>query len=113
MADKIKSINEKEAREAVHAALVSKGVKVTKTVVDQVMDAVTDLSIKALVAGSAIKVQGLGTLEIRTHKGGNYKVPDPLNAGQFLTGTAPAGKHVLFVESDSLLEAMNAPISAD
>lgn len=112
MADKLNSINEKEARAAVHAALTAKGIKVTKTLVDQVMDTATDLSVNALVAGHAIKVQGLGTLEIRTHKGGNYKVPDPLNAGQFLTGVAPAGKHVLFVESDSLLEAMNAPISA-
>lgn len=112
MAKAINSINEKEAREAVHASLTADGIKVTKTLVDQVMDKAQDLTKNALVAGQAVKVQGLGTLEIRTHKGGAYKVPDPLNEGQFLTGIAPAGKHVLFVESDDLLSAMNAPVQA-
>jgi len=106
MAKAIKSINEKEAREAVHAGMVADGHKVTKTVVDQIMDKASDLSFNALVAGNAIKIQGLGTLEVRSHAERKYKLPDGT------IGTAPAGFHVQFVESDILLDAMNAPVGA-
>ena len=110
--DKLNTLNEKEQREAVHASLTADGIKVTKTLVDQVLDKASDLTENALIAGSGIKVQGLGTLEIRTHAETAYKVPHPTIAGEFITGTTPAGKHVLVVESDSLLEKMNAPITA-
>jgi len=106
MADKLKSINEKEAREAVHASLKKDGVEVSKTVVDQIMDKAADLSFNALVKGASIKVSGLGTLEVRSHTERSYKLPDGT------VGKAPAGFHVQFVESDKLLEAMNAPIGA-
>ncbi len=106
MAKAINSINEKEAREAVHASLTADGIKVTKTLVDQIMDKASDLSFNALVAGFSIKVSGLGTLEVRSHAERNYKLPDGT------LGTAPAGFHVQFVESDILLDAMNAPVAA-
>ena len=106
MATALKSINEKEAREAVHASLTADGIKVTKTLVAQVMDKASDLSFNALVAGSALKIQGLGSLEVRPHVERNYKLPDGT------TGTAPAGFHVKFVESDKLIEAMNADVEA-
>ena len=106
MATALKSINEKEAREAVHASLTADGIKVTKTLVDQVMDKASDLSFNALVAGSSIKVQGLGSLEVRSHAERSYKLPDGT------VGTADAGYHVQFVESGILLDAMNAPVEA-
>ena len=104
------TLNEKEQREAVHAALTADGVKVTKTLVDQVMDKAGSLSFNAFVAGKGIKVSGLGSLNVAHHAERAYKVPD--GKGGFLTGTAPAGVHVLFVESDLLLDAMNAPVEA-
>jgi len=95
------TLNEKEQREAVWAALDADGVKVTKTLVDKIMDTQNDLLYNALVAGKGIKISGLGTLEIRHHAERNYKLPDGT------TGTAPEGYHVTFVESDKLLTDMN------
>jgi nucleoid DNA-binding protein len=102
--EKVKSFNEKEQREAVHAALTAEGVEVTKTLVDKIMDKQSELAFNALVAGSSIKFNGLGTLEVRPHTERKYKLPNGT------MGTAPAGFHVGFVESDKLLEAMNAPV---
>jgi len=99
--DKLHTLNEKEQREAVHAGLEADGVKVTKTLVDKIMDKQGELLFNALSTGKGIKVQGLGTLEIRPHAERNYKLPNGT------TGTAPAGFHVEFVESDKLLTAMN------
>jgi len=104
--DKLNTLNEKEQREAVHASLTADGIKVTKTLVDQIMDKQNDLLFNALVAGKGVKAQGLGTLEVRPHSERNYKLPNGT------LGTAPAGFHVEFVESDILLEAMNAPVTA-
>jgi nucleoid DNA-binding protein len=101
MADKLHSINEKEARDAVHAALEKDGVKVTKKLVDQVMDKASDLSFNALVAGKAIKIQDLGTLEVRAHAERDYVLP---NGDK---GTAPEGFHVKFVESEKLKRTLN------
>jgi len=106
------TLNEEEQREAVHSALTAKGIKVTKTLVDQVIDTQNELLTSSLIAGQGIKVRGLGTLEVRPHSARNYKVPKkdasgvPI-PGQFLTGVTPAGVHVEFVESDALLDAMN------
>jgi len=102
MADKLHSVNEKEARDAVYEALKAEGVKITKTLVDKVMDKANDLAFNALVSGKAIKAQGLGTLEVRAHSERHYVLPDGT------TGTAPAGFHVEFVESKKLLEALNS-----
>ena len=99
--DKLHTLNEKEQREAVHAALEAEGVKITKTLVDKIMDKQGDLLFNALVSGKGIKIQGLGTLEVRAHAERHYKLPDGTE------GTAPAGFHVEFVESDKLLTAMN------
>ena len=109
--NKLDTINEQEARVAVHAALEAKGIKVTKTVVDQVMDTATDLAIAGLSAGKGIKVRGLGTLEVREHAESTYKVPDVKNPGQFLTGVIPAGKHIAFNASDAVENALNAPVT--
>jgi len=99
--DKLHTLNEKEQREAVHTALEADGIKVTKTLVDKIMDKQNDLLFNALAGGKGIKVSGLGTLEVRPHAERNYKLPNGT------TGTAPAGFHVEFVESDKLLTAMN------
>ena len=99
--DKLHTLNEKEQREAVHSALEADGVKVNKTLVDKIMDKQNDLLFNALASGKGIKVSGLGTLEVRPHAERNYKLPNGT------TGTAPAGFHVEFVESDKLLTAMN------
>ena len=99
--NKLDTLNEKEQREAVYAALKAEGIEVTKTLVDKIMDKQNDLLFNALASGKGIKVQGLGTLEIRPHSERNYRLPDGT------TGTAPAGYHVEFVESKKLLTAMN------
>jgi len=119
--DALNTVNEQEAREAVHAELTARGITVTKTAVDQILDVASDLSIAALASGKGVKVQGLGTLEIRQHQARAYKVPnklveDPANPGTFLprtytTHNAPAGFHIGFNSSDSLLDALNAPVS--
>lgn len=100
--NKENSINEKEAREAIYAALKAEGVEVTKIMVDRIMDKADDLAFKALVDGKSIKVRGLGTLEVAEHKERRYKLPDGT------TGTAPAGKHVRFKESEKLKTAINS-----
>lgn len=99
--NKLDTLNEKEQREAVFSALKADGVEVTKTLVDKIMDKQNDLLFNALASGKGIKVSGLGTLEVRPHAERNYKLPNGT------TGTAPAGYHVKFVESDKLLTAMN------
>lgn len=114
------TINEGEAIEAIYAHLTEKGVKVTKSLINQVVDAQIDLSIAGLTAGKGIKLQNLGTIEIREHAARTYSVPDPLvedpaNPGAFLPRTfstvnAPAGKHIAIETAPSLLEALNAPI---
>jgi len=108
-----RSINQKESIDFIYEALQLEGVKVTKTLIDKVLDKSRDLAINALIEGSEIKVRGLGTLAIRDHAETPYKVPkkDPVTGavlvGEFIEGVTPAGKHILFVESDSLLDAMN------
>lgn len=72
---KEQSLNEKEQRAAVHAALLAKGIKVTKTLVDQVLDTSADLLASALTQGMAIKFQGIGTIQPSAHKATTFKVP--------------------------------------
>ena len=102
------SINEKEAVNAIHTALTSEGVKVSKYLIDKVMDKAHDLTIGALKAGQAIKVSGVGTLEVRNHIATPYQVPD--GNGSFHTGISPAGKHVTFVISRGLYKDINTLI---
>jgi nucleoid DNA-binding protein len=104
--NKLNTLNEKEQRDAVHASLEAKGIKVTKTLVNQIMDTQNDLLFNALASGKGIKVSGLGTLAVVTHQERAYKLPNGT------TGTAPAGYHVRFIESDNLLESLNAPVTA-
>lgn len=99
------TINEAEAREAVYNALKEKGIKVTKTLVDQIMDTQIDLAINGVKKGLGIKFQGLGTLTIVDVKEKAYKVPD--GKGGFKEGTTPAHKTVHFRISDKLKEEMN------
>jgi len=82
----LQSLNEKEQREAVHAALLAKGVKVTKTLVDQVLDVSGDLLASALTQGMAIKFQGIGTIQPSAHKATTFKVPalDPVTGLQMV-----------------------------
>ena len=100
--NKENSINEKEAREAIYAELKKQGIEVTKVLIDKIMDVADDLAFKALVDGKSIKVRGLGTLEVAEHKERHYKLPDGTE------GTAPAGKHIRFVESRKIKEALNS-----
>ncbi|MBL0702563.1 MAG: HU family DNA-binding protein [Sulfurospirillum sp.] len=105
MSNAIESVNQKESIDAIYVSLKNDGHDVTKADIDRVLDKSRDLAINALVRGLDIKVRGLGTLAVRTHEARAYKLPN----GK--TGTAPAGVHVLFVESDSLLEAMNTDVA--
>lgn len=102
-----RSINQKESVDFIHEALKAEGKDVTKADIDRVLDKARDLSINALIQGKDIKVRGLGTLKVSEHQERNYKLPDGT------TGTAPAGVHVLFVESDSLLDAMNGAVNSE
>jgi len=112
------TINEAEARAFIHAKLTEDGVTITKTLLDKVLDTASDLSIAGLIAGQGIKIQGLGTIEVRKHQARTYSVPnklveDPDNPGQFLPRTfttvdAPAGRHIVINTSPSLLEALNS-----
>ena len=102
------SINEKEAVVAIHTALTNDGVKISKYLIDRVMDKAHDLSFAALSKGQAIKVQGLGTLEVRNHIATAYSVPD--GNGSFRTGITPAGKHVTFVIAKKLKKSINTLI---
>jgi len=106
-----KSINQKESVDFIYEALKLEGVKVTKTLIDAVLDKSRDLAINALIEGSEIKVRGLGTLAIREHKERPFRTPimneDGTHSGNWKEGVSPAGKHILFVESDKLLDAMN------
>jgi len=114
------TINEAEATEAVHAFLTAKGIKVTKTLVNQVIDAQIDLAIAGLTAGKGIKLQGLATIEVREHQARNYTVPNPLvedpaNPGTFLPQTfttvaSSAGRHIGIETSPKLLDALNAEV---
>lgn len=106
-----RSINQKESVDFIHEALKVEGHDITKADIDRVLDKARDLSINALIQGSDIKVRGLGTLAIREHKERPYKTPvlnaDGTFSGTWKEGVTPAGKHVEFVESDSLLDSMN------
>ncbi len=109
--NKFNTLNEKEQREAIHAKLTAMGIKVTKTLVDQVLDVAGDLTFNALIQGKGIKVQKLGSLEPSMHKATTFKTPildaNGVATGEFREGVVPAKLHVRFVESDVLLEAMN------
>ena len=103
------TFNEKEQRDAIYTYLTEKkGIDVTKTLIDQVMDAQNDLTAGAFVQGKGLKFSGLGTLKIVELKERNYKVPD--GKGGWITGTSPAHKTVHFEASDVLLEKMNNPL---
>lgn len=114
------TINEAEATDAVHTFLNAKGIDITKTLVNQVIDAQIDLAIAGLTAGKGIKLRGLGTIEIRGHEARSYTVPDPLvedpaNLGTYLARTfthidAPAGRHIGIETSSKLFEALNSEI---
>lgn len=112
-----RSINQKESVDFIHEALEAEGVEVTKTLIDKVLDKARDLSINALIQGQDIKVRGLGTLAIREHKERPFKTPvldeDGNHTGEWKEGITPAGVHVQFVESDSLLESMNEATGSD
>ena len=99
------TINETEARQIVWEALKADGVEITKTLLDKVMDKQIDLAIEGLKKGMGIKMQGLGTLEVRTHEARTYKVPN--GDGTFKTVNKPAGKHVAINLSDKLYEEIN------
>jgi len=121
--NKKNTINEQEATEAIHAFLTSKGVDITKTLVNKVIDAQIDLAIAGLIAGKGIKLQGLGTIEVRTHKARTYSVPnppveDPANPGSYLPQTfttvdAPAGRHIGIETSSLLFEALNSEVTIE
>ena len=112
------TINEQEATEAIYNFLKGKGVSITKALVNKVIDAQIDLAVAGFVAGKGLKLQGLGTIEVRTHKARTYTVPnppveDPANPGSFLpltfkTVNAPAGRHIAIETSPLLFEALNA-----
>ncbi len=95
------SINQKESIDFIHESLTKEGVKITKTDIDRVLDKSRDLAINALIMGQDIKVRGLGTLKVVPHEARPYTLPDGTK------GVKEAGVHVRFVESDSLLDAMN------
>jgi len=101
MPNATESINQKESIDFIHESLKLDGFDVTKVSIDRVLDKSRDLAVNALITGQDIKVRGLGTLKVVPHQERAYTLPDGT------TGTAPAGVHVLFVESDALLTAMN------
>lgn len=99
--NKENTINEKEAREAVYKALKEKGVDVTKSLVDKIMDTQIDLAINGVKKGYGIKMQGLGTLKIVDLKARSYKLPDGTVVNK------DARKTVHFEISDKLQEELN------
>jgi len=99
------SINEGEAVAAIQKSLTNDGVKISKYLVNKVMDKAHDLTIEALKRGQAIKVQGVGTLEVKDHQARHYRVPD--ENGTLRDVDAPAGKHVTFVISRGLYKDIN------
>jgi len=111
------TLNEKEQTDAIYESLNR---RITKTDIDTILDKGRDLMFNALTQKMGVKASKLGTLEIRSHQAGAYKVPNPLvadpaNAGKFLPqtfteGFSPAGFHVKFVMSDALKLAMNPPL---
>ena len=103
------TINEAEARAKVYEALTAKGIKVTKTLVDQIMDTQTDLAIAGLVKGMGIKIQGLGTLAVHTHEERTRKVPVKDENGDYtyVEITSPAGRHIKLETSEKLLNELN------
>jgi len=103
--NKLNTLNEKEQRDAVYSALKKDGVKITKTLLNKVMDKQNDLMIQALTSGKGIKISGLGSIVVATHKARAFKVPN--GKGGFITGLSPAGFHVRFDESAKLYKAMN------
>ncbi len=107
---KEKSLNEKEVRDAVHARLTAKGIKCTKKIVDDVLDAATDVAIDALTSGKSIKYQGFGTIAPSFHKEKAFKTPvleNGLPTGAFHEGITPAHNRATFIESDIFIEKMN------
>lgn len=115
--DKNTTINEKEQTDAIYESFSG---EFTKKDIDRILDRSRDLMFNALSQKNGIKASSLGTLEIRSHQAGAYKVPNPLvedpnNAGKFLPqtfteGFSPAGFHVKFVMSEALKLAMNPPL---
>ena len=104
------TINEAEARAIIHAALTEKGVKITKTDLDKVLDTSKDLSIAGLAKGQGIKLQGLGTIEVRSHLATTAKVPTTQNEDgtwNFKTVDVPAGKHIAIEVADGLKKELN------
>ena len=106
------TINEKEARDVIYDSLKAGGVEITKTLLDKVLDKSTDLAIAGLAKGMGIKMQGLGTLEVRTHVERTRKVPVKNEDGTWGTKevTTPAGRHVALEISDSLMTELNKTV---
>jgi len=99
-----KKVNEKEQVDALHAALKSKGIEVTKTLLDEITDVQNDLAFATLSKGIGMGFQGVGSIVIAEHKERAYKVPD--GKGGFHEGITPAGHHVVFIESNKLSEKL-------
>ena len=110
--NKIETINETEARDLIHASLKEDGIEITKTLLDQVLDRSKDMAIAGLAKGVGIKMQGLGTIEVRTHQERTHKVPVKNADGTWgtKTVTTPAGRHVALEVSDKLMTELNATI---
>ena len=110
--NKIETINETEARDLIHASLKADGIEITKTLLDQVLDRSKDMAIAGLAKGVGIKMQGLGTIEVRTHQERTRKVPVKNADGTWGTRlvTTPAGRHVALEVSDKLMTELNATI---
>ena len=106
------TINETEARAIIHEALSVDGIKITKTLLDQVLDKSKDMAIAGLAKGVGIKMQGLGTIEVRTHQERTRKVPVKNADGTWGTNTVttPAGRHVALEVSDKLMTELNATV---
>jgi len=99
--DKTHTINEQEAQEIVHQRLQDDGVEITKTLVDKVFDTMKDLAIEGLTKGYGIKLQGLGTIEVRDYEARSYTLPDGTVVDK------DAGRKVAIEVSDNLKKAMN------
>jgi len=107
------TINEAEARDIIHAKLTEQGEEITKTLLDKVLDMSKDLAIAGLAKGQGIKLQGLGTIEVRTHQATTAKVPTTQNADgswNFNTVDVPAGKHIAIEVSDSYLNTTHVSV---
>jgi len=103
------TINEAEARKLIQASLKEDGIEITAKLLDQVLDKAKDLSIAGLAKGIGIKMQGLGTIEVRTHEERTRKVPVKNADGTWSTKTVttPAGRHIAIEVADGLLTELN------